>query len=332
MDRGILKTNTFPLGFGCVQLTTHRDPKEAVSILEHSFGLGVTHFDVARAYGFGRAEGILGKFLRGRRHHVTVATKLGLQPPGGMAGNARLINAAKRLLSPFPALLQLAKRGGSALEKSGEFAPEAAIQSLETSLRELGTDYVDILLLHEAELAEAAGEALLDALQGEVAKGRIRHLGIASDFSKLHQDAGRLPPAYDTVQFNDNPWRRNLPRLQNREQRLLITHSIFEPAAQLIAAARMRAQLAAESSRQIGADLSNPDVIASLLLHYALRNNTGGVVLFSSTDARHIEANVREVRAPQFDEAQLGHFVAFVDQALGPWDAAATRTTAKGVA
>jgi aryl-alcohol dehydrogenase-like predicted oxidoreductase len=50
-------------------------------MLERAFALGITHFDVARAYGFGRAEGILGKFLRGRRDQVTVATKLGLQPP-----------------------------------------------------------------------------------------------------------------------------------------------------------------------------------------------------------------------------------------------------------
>src|SRR3984893_1601208 len=113
MDRTILGSTTFPLGFGCVQLTTHREEAEAVAILQHAFALGITHFDVARAYGFGRAEGILGKFLRGRRDQVTVATKLGLQPPVGLAGNAWIINAAKQLLSPFPALLQLAKRGGS---------------------------------------------------------------------------------------------------------------------------------------------------------------------------------------------------------------------------
>ena len=81
MDREILRPNTFPLGFGCVQLTTHREASEAVSMLERAFALGITHFDVARAYGFGRAEGILGKFLRGRRDQVTVATKLGLHPP-----------------------------------------------------------------------------------------------------------------------------------------------------------------------------------------------------------------------------------------------------------
>jgi aryl-alcohol dehydrogenase-like predicted oxidoreductase len=313
-------------------LTTHREEAEAVAILERAFALGITHFDVARAYGFGRAEGILGKFLRGRRNRVTVATKLGLQPPAGIAGNARIINAAKRLLTPFPALLKLAKRGGSAMEKSAVFAPEAAIRSLEASLRELGSDYVDILLLHEATLADAASEGLLDALQRQVAKGSIRHLGIASEFSKLQHDAARLAAAYEIVQFNDNAWRRNLPTLQNREHRLLITHSIFEPAARLSEAARVHADLAAESSRRIGADLSDPDAIAALLLHYALRSNAGGVVLFSSTNPRHLETNVREAQGQRFGDAQLDHFVAYVDQALGTSGAKGMIAAAEGAA
>src|SRR4030088_3251503 len=331
MNRTILGSTAFPLGFGCVQLTTHREEAEAVAILEHAFELGITHFDVARAYGFGRAEGILGKFLHRRRDRVTVATKLGLQPPAGIAGNARIINAAKRLLTPFPALLKLAKRGGSAMEKSAVFAPDAAIRSLETSLRELGTDYVDILLLHEATLADAASAELLDALQRQVAKGTIRHLGIASDFAKLQQDAGRLPIPYQIVQFNDNAWRRNLQTLQNRRHRLLITHSIFEPAARLREAAKADAHVASESSRRIGADVSDPDVIVALLLHYALRSNAGGVVLFSSTNPRHLETNVRETQGQRFDDAQLEYFVAYADLVLGTLGAA-TRGAAEGAA
>ena len=332
MDRRILGPNTFRLGFGCVQLTAHRETADAVAILEHAFALGITHFDVARAYGFGRAEGILGKFLRGRRDRVTVATKLGLQPPAGIAGNARIIGAAKRLLSPFPGLLKLAKRGGSAMGKSGVFAPEGAIQSLEASLRELGTDYVDTLLLHEATLADASSEALLEALQGQIAKGRVRHLGIASEFAKLQQDASRWPAAYEIVQFNESAWRRNLPRLQNREHRLLITHSIFEPASRLRDAVKAQASAATESSRRIGADLTDPEVIVALLLNYAVRSNAGGVVLFSSTNPRHLEANVREIGEQRFDDAQLRYFAAFVDEVLGSGTTAGTRAEAEGVA
>ena len=317
MDRRILGPSVFPLGFGCVQLTAQPRQSEAVAILERAFSLGITHFDVARAYGFGRAEGILAQFLRGRRSRVTVATKFGFQMPSGLAGDPRLIAAAKRLLGPFPALLRRAQRRGSAMVKAGAFSPEAAIQSLEASLRALQTDYIDILLLHEATLADAASEALLDALQKQVTRGTVRHLGIASAFPKLEADASRLAAALETVQFDDNAQSRNLAKLANREQRLLITHSIFKPAALLRDAVNAFPQTARESSQQIGVDLADPKRIASLLLHYALRSNPAGIVLFSSTNSTHVEANVREAQSQRFDDLQLKHFLAFVDKVLG---------------
>lgn len=317
MDRRILGPSPFPLGFGCVQLTTHARQSEAVAILERAFSLGITHFDVARAYGFGRAEGILAQFLRGRRDRVTVATKFGFQMPSGLAGDPRLIRVAKRLLGPFPALLRRAQRRGSGMVKAGAFSPEAAVQSLEASLRALQTDYIDILLLHEATLAAAAGEALLDTLQHQVTRGTVRHLGIASAFVKLDADASALAAALETVQFDDNAQSRNLARLAHREQRLLITHSIFKPANLLRDAVLAFPQAARESSRQIGVDLADSGVIASLLLHYALRSNSAGIVLFSTTNPAHLEANVREAQSQRFDDTQLKHFLAFVDKVLG---------------
>src|SRR3984893_18176332 len=112
----LLETNveTSRLGFGCVQLTAHHNRKEALSILEHAFALGIRHFDVARAYGFGRAEEILREFLRQKRHQVTLTTKFGIQPPSGLAGNIRVINALKKVLRPFPGLLRQAKNRGAA--------------------------------------------------------------------------------------------------------------------------------------------------------------------------------------------------------------------------
>jgi D-threo-aldose 1-dehydrogenase len=317
MDRRILGPSVFPLGFGCVQLTAQPRQSEAVAILEHAFSLGITHFDVARAYGFGRAEGILAQFLRGRRDRVTVATKFGFQMPSGLAGDPRLIAVAKRLLGPFPSLLRHVQRRGSAMVKAGAFSPEAAVQSLEASLRALQTDYIDILLLHEATLADAASEALLDALQKQIARGTVRHLGIASAFPKLNADASRLAVTLETVQFDDSAQSRNLAKLAHCEPRLLITHSIFKPAALLRDAVKAFPQAVRESSQQIGADLADPSVVTSLLLHYALRSNANGIVLFSSTNRAHLEANVREAQSQRFDDLQLKHFLAFVDKVLG---------------
>jgi D-threo-aldose 1-dehydrogenase len=324
--RSQLGLTTFPLGFGCVQLTAHSTEAEAVAILEHAFSLGITHFDVARAYGFGRAERILGKFLRGRREHVTVATKVGLQPPTGLAGNARLITAAKRLLGPFPALLQRAKRRGSMLGKSGLFGPQAVTQSVETSLRELGTDYIDLLLLHEATLADAASEALLEALEKLVAKGAVRHLGIASEFAKLQGNVAEMAGLYEVVQFNDDAQTRNLQKLAGRVERLCITHSVFAPVRLLREAVRANPEIARDGSQRVNANLSDPAVIAGLFLSCALRSNAEGVVLFSSKNPSHIEANVREAKASRFNDDQLTQFSAFVDRVLSAADQSGLRT------
>ena len=331
MDRLLRQPSALPLGFGCVQLTTHSRQSEALAILERAFSLGITHFDVARAYGFGRSESILARFLRGRRDRVTVTTKFGFQMPSGLAASPRLINTAKRLLGPFPALLRRAKQRGSAMVKAGAFSPEAALQSLEASLHSLKTDYIDILLLHEATLADAGSEALLDVLQAQVKRGTVRHLGIGSAFSKIAAEVTQLKPLLEIVQFDDNAQSRNLARLANRDQRLFITHSIFKPAPRLRTAARDLPLIASESSRQVGADLADPKVLSSLLLHYALRTNSDGIVLFSSTNPAHVEVNVREARAPLFDDIQLAHFLAFVDKvgAATDYPGSASSVTAK---
>jgi D-threo-aldose 1-dehydrogenase len=319
MRRQILAPNLMEvsrLGFGCVKLTTHRERRDAVRILEQAFGLGITHFDVARAYGFGRAEYILGEFLRGKRNQVTVATKFGLVPPSGLQGNRWVIDFAKRLLRPFPKLLRLAKERGASMGQAGAFSPEAATRSLETSLRTLGTDYVDMFLLHEATLADAASEPLMETLNQQITKGKVRCIGVASDFRKLGSNATLLSEAYGVLQFDDNARNRNLKRLAYPDKRSLITHSIFQPAVPLSEAITAHPEIAEQFSLRVDAELRNPEVIGSFLLHYALRSNTDGVILFSSSNPKRLALNVRDAESPGYSDAQLSSFVEFVDEIL----------------
>jgi D-threo-aldose 1-dehydrogenase len=312
---------TSRLGFGCVQLTAHDSRREALSVLEHAFSLGITHFDVARGYGFGRAEKILGEFLRHKRQHVTVTTKFGIEPPSGLMGNARVLDALKRILRPFPWLLQRAKNRGSAMVKTRVFTPEAAIRNLETSLRELGTDYVDIFLLHEATVEDASNPLLLEVLLGQVEKGKIRHIGVGSAFDKIQGNVDRLPSAYEILQFNDNVVNRSVRTLRRRDRELLITHSIFTPAALLLRAAKAHPQITNEYSALMGIDLAEPSSISSLLFRFALRSNFNGIVLFSSRDPQHITRNVREAELDlaehhPSDVTQVSQFIEFANQLL----------------
>jgi len=306
------------LGFGCVQLTAHADRRDAVRVLEEAFAQGVTHFDVARAYGFGRAEGILGEFLRSKRQQVTVATKFGIEPPLGLAGNRWMIDLAKRFLGPFPRLLERARQCGSAMMHSGVFTPPAAIQSLETSLREMGTDYVDLLLLHEASVSDACNSELFDALQQQISRGTVRSIGVAAAFQKVAYAEASLPAAYKVLQFEDNARARNLRTLSRSLATAVITHSIFKPASSLLNAVGEQSALVDTFSSEIGVDLRQRETIGSLLLHYALASNPDGVVLFSSSNASRVSANVRDADSARYDERQLSRFVEFVDAALSP--------------
>ena len=68
------------IGFGCSSLAS-LGRKKALLLLESAFDAGVRHFDVARYYGYGEAEGILGALIESRRARITITTKFGIELP-----------------------------------------------------------------------------------------------------------------------------------------------------------------------------------------------------------------------------------------------------------
>src|SRR3981081_3333074 len=72
------------------------DEAEAIRTIQAAVDRGITLIDTAPVYGFGRSEEIVGKALGdgGRRRHVLIATKVGLDWKGGQpfrnGGTARI--------------------------------------------------------------------------------------------------------------------------------------------------------------------------------------------------------------------------------------------------
>lgn len=134
-------------------------------ILLHAFDLGITHFDNANRYGppFRAAEKTFGRLLREdlarHRDELILSTK---------AGNP---------IGPGPY-----QRGGSR---------KTLLTSLEVSLRDLGTDHVDIFYHHRHDpgtpLEETAG-----ALATAVHSGKARYIGISNYEPEFAQSIGRL--------------------------------------------------------------------------------------------------------------------------------------------
>lgn len=168
------------LGFGCASVMGRVSGSQALDAMACALDLGVTHFDVARSYGFGDAEKVLGEFIRGKRDRVTITSKFGIVAPH-LKTWQRL---ARPLVRPLRnALAPLRKRvrtvSGSLLGQCRHDAAYAR-ECLETSLRELGTDYIDFYLLHEPRVAHLPQrEELRDFLDGRVRAGQIRAWGLA---------------------------------------------------------------------------------------------------------------------------------------------------------
>jgi aryl-alcohol dehydrogenase-like predicted oxidoreductase len=141
------------VGFGAWQLGNPLwggpDEAEALALVNAAVDMGCTFFDTAPGYGGGASERLLGKALQGRRNEVVICTKYGHADP-----------------------------------RQPGFPVAGLRAALETSLRRLRTDHVDVLLLHNPPLDRLDGTraadlyAELEALQRE---GKLRAFGASLD-------------------------------------------------------------------------------------------------------------------------------------------------------
>src|SRR3954463_14099763 len=148
------------------------DHDDAVRIIHRALDAGINFVDTADVYSAGEAEEIVGKALSGRRDDVVLATKLGV--PMGEEPN---------------------HRGGSR---------RWIIQEVESALRRLGTDYIDLYQLHRPDPHTDIDETL-GALTDLVRQGKVRYIG-SSSFS-----AGPIVDAQWTAR------ERNLQRFRTEQ-------------------------------------------------------------------------------------------------------------------
>lgn len=133
-------------GIGCNNFGRIVDEKRTADVVSAALDAGVTFFDTADLYGEGLSEQFLGRALKRRRNGVVIGTKFGMMspPPGVNAGSA-----------------------------------EWTARSCENSLRRLGTDHIDLLMLHQPDPATPIAETL-GALGALVAAGKVIEIGCSN--------------------------------------------------------------------------------------------------------------------------------------------------------
>lgn len=132
-----LALGTAPLG----NLLTEIPEDDAEAAFAAALDAGLNYIDTAPFYGYGLAEERVGRALQGRnRADYVISTKIGrLIRPGERSG-AEVFDGGK----PF----YLAKPG---MMTQRDYSYDGVMTSLEESLKRLGTDYVDILHIHDPD-------------------------------------------------------------------------------------------------------------------------------------------------------------------------------------
>ncbi len=128
------------IGMGCVTFGREIDEETSFAVMDRALERGITLFDTAEAYANGRSEEVLGAWLNAR-------------------GTRDKIVLATKKLPPS--------------------TPEAIVASVETSLRRLQTETIDLYQLHAWD-AKTPLDATLETLDKLVQAGKIRYIGCSN--------------------------------------------------------------------------------------------------------------------------------------------------------
>jgi aryl-alcohol dehydrogenase-like predicted oxidoreductase len=141
---------------------------------------GVNYIDTASSYGLGMAEGIVGDFIKKSRDKVFISTKVGIK--------SQPLPLYKKLLLPvvrqtynLSFLKKKVQNQSAATYQHTVLTVEEIDSSIAQSLKNLKTDYLDQLLIHNNFQTYLGDMAVVDLLHNFKQKGIIRHIGITAE-------------------------------------------------------------------------------------------------------------------------------------------------------
>ena len=212
----------FPIGLGCSRLGSilGASSKDSAQLIRSTYDAGIRFYDTSDIYGQGESERLLGRALRGR-DDIIVCTKVGKHLPAG-----------KRALLPLKSLIRRfagvsgSISGGIKLARAKPmltcWEPRYLTSAVDCSLRRLGRERLDVLMLHSPPAGViAAGEAV-GALEAAQQAGKIGWIGISVD-DVAAGEAALADPRVRALQVPLHPNRTDFDTLLGRASALGVT-------------------------------------------------------------------------------------------------------------
>ena len=158
------------MGFGKAEQGMHKwtlPYEDTKKIIDHAWESGITFYDTAMAYQGGTSEEFVGKALKDVRSKAVIATKY----------------------SPRTGDMVSAYTGRGWIEKC-----------LDDSLRRLGTDYIDLYIMHSWDYNTPVYESM-EALNEAVKAGKVRAVGISNCYAWQLAKANALAEQHGFAPF-----------------------------------------------------------------------------------------------------------------------------------
>jgi myo-inositol catabolism protein IolS len=167
------------VGFGCWEIGGGYgdiEEQDFVRAISRSLDLGINCFDTAEGYGLGASERALGAALGNRRDEAVIVSKFGVN------------------YKDMPNMRDSSR--------------ERVVASIDKCLKNLGTDYVDVYLVHWPD-RNTPFEETMSALDDVVRDGKVRFVGL-SNFKLEEIKACMAMRRIDVVQYGWNLFDRRM--------------------------------------------------------------------------------------------------------------------------
>lgn len=304
------------LGFGCASVGSRYGRRESLRAMATAFDAGVSYFDVARSYGYGEAEAIVGQFIRDKRDRVVVASKFGVDPPKSSSALRLAKGVARKVFALAPRLRSIA-----APSLGGQFTPRrfdvaGMRRSVETTLRQLRTERVDVLHIHDGTRDALEDDALFRALEDLVVAGKVGCLGMTGERATVLEGVRRRP-SLRVAQYAHELFAPRGALPERPEGVATVVHHPFGGGAGIARLRTVVERLAKDDSAPDGLrrrlrETARDEAIAAIAFASARRADLASVVLTAMFTPTHMAANARASASASFSDDEWG----FVERAL----------------